>query len=82
MRHPLTGGGMTVALSDCVKLAETLKPVGDFSELVSVRKALDVFYKSRKPLASTINILAFALYSVFCGGSDGMLLLLLLLLHF
>jgi squalene monooxygenase len=27
MRHPLTGGGMTVALSDCSLLAELLRPV-------------------------------------------------------
>ncbi len=27
MRHPLTGGGMTVALSDCCLLADMLRPL-------------------------------------------------------
>jgi len=27
MRHPLTGGGMTVALSDCKLLSDMLQPL-------------------------------------------------------
>lgn len=70
MRHPLTGGGMTVALSDSVCLSKALSAVADFANSDSVHAALADFYSDRKPLASTINILAFALYSIFCGGSD------------
>lgn len=70
MRHPLTGGGMTVALSDTVTLVELLKEVPDLADVPLVHEVLADFYNERKPLASTINILAFALYQIFCGGSD------------
>jgi squalene monooxygenase len=70
MRHPLTGGGMTVALSDTACLVDLIKDVPDLADVPLVHDILDEFYTERKPLASTINILAFALYQIFCGGSD------------
>ncbi|XP_071705641.1 squalene epoxidase 3-like [Rutidosis leptorrhynchoides] len=70
MRHPLTGGGMTVALSDIVVLRDLLRPLRDFNDAVSVTKYLESFYTLRKPMASTINTLAGALYKVFCASSD------------
>eukprot|EP01025_Chloroclados_australasicus_P010239 TRINITY_DN1408_c0_g1_i1.p1 TRINITY_DN1408_c0_g1~~TRINITY_DN1408_c0_g1_i1.p1 ORF type:complete len:546 (-),score=66.46 TRINITY_DN1408_c0_g1_i1:926-2476(-) len=66
MRHPLTGGGMTVALSDCNLLCETLKPLPDFRDAIRTGNKTSQFYISRKPLSSTINTLALALYKVFC----------------
>nr|QCU55050.1 squalene epoxidase [Camellia fraterna] len=70
MRHPLTGGGMTVALSDIVVLRDLLKPLRDLNDSTSLCKYLESFYSLRKPVASTINTLAGALYKVFCASPD------------
>ncbi|XXG64738.1 hypothetical protein AAC387_Pa05g2608 [Persea americana] len=70
MRHPLTGGGMTVALSDIVVLRDLLKPLRDLNDASSLCKYLESFYTLRKPVASTINTLAGALYKVFCASPD------------
>ncbi|KAD7479314.1 hypothetical protein E3N88_02450 [Mikania micrantha] len=70
MRHPLTGGGMTVALSDIVVLRDLLKPWHDFTDTYSLAKCVESFYILRKPMASTINTLAGALYKVFCAPPD------------
>ncbi|KAJ0100802.1 hypothetical protein Patl1_04838 [Pistacia atlantica] len=70
MRHPLTGGGMTVALSDIVILRDLLRPLGDLNDAHNLCKYLESFYTLRKPVASTINTLAGALYKVFCASPD------------
>nr|ANG59902.1 squalene epoxidase 1 [Alisma plantago-aquatica subsp. orientale] len=70
MRHPLTGGGMTVALSDVVVLNNLLKPLRDLNDASSLCNYLESFYTLRKPVASTINTLAGALYKVFCASPD------------
>ncbi|XP_074378073.1 squalene epoxidase 3-like isoform X2 [Apium graveolens] len=70
MRHPLTGGGMTVALSDIVLLRNLLKPLQDMNDADSLCKHLESFYTLRKPVAATINTLAGALYKVFCASAD------------
>lgn len=70
MRHPLTGGGMTVALSDIVVLRDLLRPLQDLNDSASLCSYLESFYTLRKPVASTINTLAGALYKVFCASPD------------
>ncbi|XP_051132631.1 squalene monooxygenase SE1-like isoform X2 [Andrographis paniculata] len=70
IRHPITGGGMTVALSDIVVLRNVLRSVHDLSDTPTLCKYLDSFYILRKPLASTINTLAAALYKAFSISSD------------
>lgn len=70
MRHPLTGGGMTVALSDIVVLRDLLRPLLDLHDAPTLCKYLESFYTLRKPVASTINTLAGALYKVFCASPD------------
>uniref|UniRef100_A0A803KYC7 Squalene monooxygenase n=1 Tax=Chenopodium quinoa TaxID=63459 RepID=A0A803KYC7_CHEQI len=70
MRHPLTGGGMTVALSDIVVLRNLLRPLKNLNDADSLCHYLESFYTLRKPVASTINTLAGALYKVFCASSD------------
>ncbi|KAK1402055.1 Squalene monooxygenase [Heracleum sosnowskyi] len=70
MRHPLTGGGMTVALSDIVVLRDLLRPLGELDDASALCRYLESFYTLRKPLASTINTLAGALYQVFCASPD------------
>ncbi|KAL2322408.1 hypothetical protein Fmac_026787 [Flemingia macrophylla] len=70
MRHPWAGGGMTVALSDIVVLQDLLKPIRDLSDSTSLCRHLESFYILRKPMASTINTLADALYKVFSVSPD------------
>ncbi|KAI3460122.1 hypothetical protein Pfo_016785 [Paulownia fortunei] len=70
MRHPLTGGGMTVALSDIVVLRNLLRPLCDLNDAPTLCKYLESFYTLRKPVASTINTLADALYKVFSASPD------------
>lgn len=72
MRHPLTGGGMTVAFNDVVLLRKLLGSVDDFREWTQIQQALHNWHWNRKPLASTVNILSVALYDLF--GADGTLL--------
>jgi len=70
MRHPLTGGGMTVAFNDAVLLAELLHPdlVPSLADHVAVRAAADAFHWRRKRLTTIINVLAQALYSLFAAN--------------
>ncbi|XP_062210456.1 squalene monooxygenase SE1-like [Phragmites australis] len=70
MRHPLTGGGMTVALSDIVVLRNLLKSLRNLHDASSLCNYLESFYTLRKPVASTINTLAGALYKVFSASPD------------
>ncbi|XP_057802580.1 squalene monooxygenase SE1-like [Salvia miltiorrhiza] len=70
MRHPLTGGGMTVALSDIVLLRNLLRPIDNLNDGSTLCQYLESFYTLRKPVASTINTLAGALYKVFCASPD------------
>ncbi|SCV67307.1 BQ2448_5953 [Microbotryum intermedium] len=83
MRHPLTGGGMTVAMNDTVLLTQLLgggKRVGqvegngeegvvDLHSWWDVHEKLEEWHWERKKLASCINVLAMALYSLF-GAED------------
>lgn len=71
MRHPLTGGGMTVALKDAVLLGELLDPkvASDLTDTEVVETQLRKFGKMRKRNVATINVLAMALYSLF-GADD------------
>lgn len=70
IRHPLTGGGMTVLFNDLEKLIPLLDLVDDFANEKNIKAVHQIFFERRRPLASTINILAQALYRVFGQGSD------------
>lgn len=48
MRHPLTGGGMTVAFSDIVLLRDLLRPMHHLHNSSSLSKYLESFYILRK----------------------------------
>ncbi|KAL4933156.1 squalene epoxidase-domain-containing protein [Aspergillus undulatus] len=74
MRHPLTGGGMTVALNDVVILRDLLSPekVPKLSDSALVLKQLSAFHWRRKMGASVINVLAQALYSLFAADDDNL----------
>ena len=60
---------MTVAFSDVVLLRDLIGTIPDLSDSARIQKALNTWFWNRKPLASTVNILSFALYDLF--GADG-----------
>ncbi|KAI9812733.1 MAG: Squalene epoxidase [Pycnora praestabilis] len=70
MRHPLTGGGMTVAFNDVVLLRDLLSPelVPQLEDTEVVLKQMSKFHWQRKGLTSVINILAQALYTLFAAS--------------
>jgi squalene monooxygenase len=78
MRHPLTGGGMTVGLKDVCLLKIFLSPdrVGSLHDKDTVMNQLNSFYWKRKSYASAINILAQSLYGLFGGANHSHLLVL------
>jgi len=69
MRHPLTGGGMTVAFNDVVLLTELLSEVRDLHDWQEISRVLHSWHWRRKGLSATINILSVALYDLF-GAED------------
>lgn len=74
MRHPLTGGGMTVAFSDVVVIRDVLSPenVPNLADTKKVLKQMEVFHWKRKHGSSVINILSMALYSLFAAGNPNL----------
>ncbi|URE23763.1 Squalene monooxygenase [Musa troglodytarum] len=70
MRHPITGGGMTVGLSDVIVLRNLLRPLHDLHDAAALCKYLESFYILRKPVASTMNMLADAFYKLFGASPD------------
>lgn len=73
IRHPLTGGGMTVALQDVILLQQlinqsTIPDLQASDDLIM--QAIDCFHWKRKHHATPINILAMALYRIFAAGSN------------
>lgn len=68
MRHPLTGGGMTVAFTDIKLLGDLLyeQIQGTRHKILetAIDNAVKEFYKNRHKQNATINILADALYGV------------------
>ena len=68
MRHPLTGGGMTVAFSDVVKMKSMLSPLP--SAPTRRRGRARRHFYAHRPSRADINTLANALYKVFCSSTD------------
>ncbi|KAI1308182.1 Squalene epoxidase [Mortierella claussenii] len=74
MRHPLTGGGMTVALNDVVYLRDMLN--GDVTkDQEETMVQMELFFWKRKELSGVINVLAQALYALFSGADENLLVL-------
>jgi len=75
MRHPLTGGGMTVAFNDAVLLTHYLGPerLGSGREGLEdwgkVAEGLRQWFWERKKVSGVINVMSMALYDLF-GGAD------------
>ncbi|ORY99791.1 squalene epoxidase-domain-containing protein [Lobosporangium transversale] len=74
MRHPLTGGGMTVALNDVVYLRDMLR--GDVTkDQEETMVQMELFFWKRKELSGVINVLAQALYALFSGADENLIVL-------
>lgn len=71
MRHPLTGGGMTVGLNDVVLL---IKKIGDldFSDRETVLDELLDYHYERKNYDSVINVLSIALFALFAAENKNL----------
>lgn len=75
MRHPLTGGGMTVGFTDLETAARCLAPVRFAKDTQSnlsseLDAAVQRFYAERQAANRVINILADALYGVFASKNE------------
>uniref|UniRef100_A0A8C3RTT6 Squalene monooxygenase n=1 Tax=Chelydra serpentina TaxID=8475 RepID=A0A8C3RTT6_CHESE len=71
MRHPLTGGGMSVVLNDIKIWRSLLQDIPDLYEDSAILQAKNTFYWSRKKSHSfVVNVLAQALYELF-AARDG-----------
>jgi squalene monooxygenase len=76
MRHPLTGAGMSVALTDVHHLLTLLPSQKTLTSLATMdekraacAKVAETFYETRGAPNVTVNVLADALYMIF-GGLD------------
>lgn len=74
MRHPLTGGGMTVALNDVVILSQLLSPqqVPSLASTAAVLRQMRKFHWKRKSTNASLNILAQALYCLFVADDPSL----------
>ncbi|BFZ16988.1 hypothetical protein BsWGS_20027 [Bradybaena similaris] len=71
MRHPLTGGGMSVCLNDAVIWRELLRDIPDLTDHGSIIRALRLFHRRRKSNHSfVVNVLANALYELFAANNE------------
>ncbi|XP_007538627.2 squalene monooxygenase isoform X1 [Erinaceus europaeus] len=73
MRHPLTGGGMTVLLKDIKLWRKFIKGIPDLYDDAAIFEAKQSFYWARKTSHSfVVNVLAQALYELFSGTNDSL----------
>ncbi|KAB1258226.1 Squalene monooxygenase [Camelus dromedarius] len=73
MRHPLTGGGMTVVLKDIKIWRKLLKGIPDLYDDAAIFQAKKSFYWTRKMSHSfVVNILAQALHELFSATDDSL----------
>ncbi|ODQ78307.1 hypothetical protein BABINDRAFT_14890 [Babjeviella inositovora NRRL Y-12698] len=77
MRHPLTGGGMTVGLNDAALVARILAPerCPSLANHAQVLKCLTEFHSRRKSLDSVVNVLSIALYTLFAADNANLTIL-------
>ncbi|KAI9282694.1 squalene epoxidase-domain-containing protein [Sporodiniella umbellata] len=79
IRHPLTGGGMTVAFNDVVLLQRLLNPdtLPSFTNFELITAQMSTFHWQRKKYCTAINVLAMALYRIFSADESEDLTVLL-----
>eukprot|EP01135_Chromosphaera_perkinsii_P002472 Nk52_evm78s223 gene=Nk52_evmTU78s223 len=73
MRHPLTGGGMSVAFGDVLLWRDYLRTIPDLNDNKAILECLDDFHWSRKSsYAFVVNVLAQALYALFSAADENL----------
>nr|XP_057909860.1 squalene monooxygenase [Doryrhamphus excisus] len=73
MRHPLTGGGMSVALNDVIIWRRLLRNIPDLYDDSALLQANKKFHWERKSSHSfVVNVLAQALYELFAATDDSL----------
>lgn len=73
MRHPLTGGGMSVVLNDVHIWRDLLKKIPDLYDNTAVLQAKKKFHWERKLSHSfVVNVLAQALYELFAATDNSL----------
>ncbi|XP_039974100.1 squalene monooxygenase [Xiphias gladius] len=73
MRHPLTGGGMSVALNDVRIWRSLLKNIADLYDDRAMLQAKKKFHWERKSSHSfVVNVLAQALYELFAATNNSL----------
>ncbi|XP_051261403.1 squalene monooxygenase [Dicentrarchus labrax] len=73
MRHPLTGGGMSVALNDVRIWRSLLQNIPDLSDDRAMLQAKKKFHWERKSSHSfVVNVLAQALYELFAATDNNL----------
>ncbi|KFV81763.1 Squalene monooxygenase [Struthio camelus australis] len=73
IRHPLTGGGMSVVLNDVKIWRSLLQNIPDLYEDSEILQAKRTFYWTRKKSHSfVVNVLAQALYELFAATDDSL----------
>ncbi|KAF4075994.1 hypothetical protein AMELA_G00225250 [Ameiurus melas] len=73
MRHPLTGGGMSVVLNDVRIWRELLRSIPDLYDDNAMLQAKKKFYWERKSSHSfVVNVLAQALYELFAATDSSL----------
>ncbi|XP_065154786.1 squalene monooxygenase [Paramisgurnus dabryanus] len=73
MRHPLTGGGMSVVLNDVRIWKKLLKNISDLYDNSTVLQAKKKFHWERKSSHSfVVNVLAQALYELFAATDNSL----------
>lgn len=73
MRHPLTGGGMTVVFKDIKLWRKLLMGIPDLYDDAAILQAQKSFYWARKTSHSfVVNVLAQALYELLSASDDSL----------
>ncbi|KAJ2723490.1 Squalene epoxidase [Coemansia sp. Benny D115] len=67
VRHPLTGGGMTIGLWDIVHLTELLKQHATNLTPATIRQIKSQWYWQRRPRSLVVNTLSVALHALFAA---------------
>ncbi|KAL5017457.1 hypothetical protein ScPMuIL_007046 [Solemya velum] len=71
MRHPLTGGGMSVVFNDVLLWRDLFKSLPNTKDYSAILSALRTFNRERKQHHSfVVNVLAQALYQLFSATSE------------
>ncbi|KAG1836885.1 squalene epoxidase-domain-containing protein [Suillus subalutaceus] len=70
VRHPLTAGGMTVALNDVVIISDLLAHIENFGNWDEISAVLRKWHHMRKSLAHIINVMSMGWAGIFAAEGE------------